>query len=209
MDILGIGSFFTSVGNIILYSLIALAVVTVLAFLLKYRSTRILTLYVLSFAIIVAGIISTVQIVKTLDIKSQEIGSAYQVEAVQDYKVISEFELTYVDFETEDYVNYSATVLRTPENFNGVDKDYIMLLNESPAYINNVYAGKMDSSFSLNFYNSEETVLSTADVRVVIEYLAKETRITITMKNINSSVSYMNSYMELNGMTLKVIERGI
>lgn len=208
MDILGLGSFFESVGKIILYVLIALAVVTVLAFLLKHKSTRTFTLYGLSIVIIFAGILSTVKIIKTFDIYSKEIGSAYTVEVVKDYDTISEFELTYIDLDSDDLINYSVVEHRPAEEFNGKDKDYIMLLNENPAYTNYVFAGKMDSTFALNFYNSEENVLSTAEIRVVIEYLAKETRITITMVNTNASVSYLNSYMELNGMTLKVVERG-
>lgn len=207
INLLSISGFFNSIGKIILYSLIAVAVVFVLVLLLKNTSTRRITLYALSAIIIVVGVISCFKIQSTLDIKSQEVGTAIYIEEKQDYDVISTFDIGSMSFEAEDYETYKNISSFKPETFNGTDKDYKMLINDRPADKNNVYAGKIESEFVFNFYNTDDSVLSTAKINIVVEYLAKETRVTTIMKNENSSVSYFDSFMEINGLVIKVVER--
>lgn len=203
--LLDISTVFKSIGKIIGLALVGVVVIILLVLLLRFKETRKLTLYALSVIIITFGIISCVNIKSTFDTKSKEIGSAFHLEQKYNYNIIAEFDFGTIEFDSDDNVNYKNIKSEKTRAFNGVDKNYIMLFNGEPADINNVSAGKMDSTFKFTFYDTEEKVLAIAEVRIVIEFLAKETRITTTMKNTNSSVSYMDSYMEINGCIIKII----
>lgn len=205
--LLNISTTFQSVGKIIGLALIGVVVIILLVLLLKFKETRKLTLYALAVVIITFGIISCVNIKNTLDIKSKEIGSAFHLEQKYDYNVIAEFDFGTLDFDSDDNVNYKSVISEKARVFNGIDKDYVMLFNGNPADVNNVSAGKIDSIFKFTFYDTEEKTLSIAEVRIVIEFLSKETRVTTTIKNTNSCVSYMDSYMEINGCIIKIIGR--
>ncbi len=202
----GLSSFFGSIGKIIIYAVIGIAIIIGLVMLFKHDQTRKYTLYALSIIIIVAGVISCFKIRSTLDIGSREIGTAIHIEMKKDYNVVSEFDLTQISFDSSDFINYKSVISKSSEKFNGTDKNYMAMINEMPAIKTECSAGKVDSTFVINFYDTEEKVLSTAELRIIIEYLSKETRITVSMKNINASVSYFDAYMEINGFLLKVVE---
>ena len=199
-------NFISSIFKIILISIIAIVIIYCLILLLKNSSSRKITLYVLSVIVIFSGVFSFFQIKKTLDYCSREIGSAYHIEMHEDYSIISQYDLTQLSLDTEDNLNYKCVISKSPENYNGIDKNYKMLINEIPATSNVCSAGKVESVFLLNYYNTDNEILSTSEIRVIIEYLTRETRITFTTKNINYSVSYLDTYLEINGLFLKVVE---
>lgn len=194
-------------GNILIYGLIALVVIFCLVLLLKFKPTRKFTLYALSIIIIFSGGFCSYLTYDILNTHSQEIGHAYHIEYVEDYTIISEFQYGYIDFESEDNINYKNISSYKAQEFNGTDKDYVVLINNLPADYNEVLPGKVLATINLNFYDVNGNVTATIKIDINIEYLSKETSVKINAQNKNNSISYLSTYMEINGVDIKVIAR--
>lgn len=164
--------------------------------------------YIICFALIVVGVFCSIELVDMFNKKSQEFGTAITIETKNDYEEISKFDYGSIEFDTEDYVNFTNISVFEPIQFDGKDKNYLLLLNSQPA--NNIVLtnGKISGDITLSFYNLDGTKATTAKLNVVIEYYASQTKVTITTKNENDSVAYLTTYMEINGAVLKVVERG-
>ena len=91
--------------------------------------------------------------------------------------------------------------------FDGENKDYILLFNDQPAVNTVVTNGKVVGDVNLVFYGLDGEVVSKAELNFVIEYFASQTKVTTTITNVNDSVSYLETYMGINGAILKVVER--
>ena len=91
--------------------------------------------------------------------------------------------------------------------FDGKDKDYILLFNDQPAVNTVVTNGKVVGDVNLVFYGLEGEKVSKAELHFVVEYFASQTKVTTTITNENDSVAYLETYMGINGAILKVVER--
>lgn len=163
--------------------------------------------YVICFALIIAGLFSMIALVDIFDVHSKEYGSAIILETKIDYDDISKFDLT-IDLDTTDYVNYSCIIVKDPIEFDGKNKDYLLLFNNQPANNMVVTNGKVCGDFTISFYDLEGVKVSTAKLDVIVEYYTSQIKITITTKNENDSIAYLATYMDINGAVLRVAERG-
>lgn len=163
--------------------------------------------YFICFILIAVGVFSSVELIKIFNVKSQEYGTAITIETMNNYKEISRFDYGVIAFDTEDYEKYSNITVFEPENFNGQNKDYVILFNDNMLDNIVVSNGKISGTLNLRFYDVDGNIITTSSLNFIIEYLSQGTRVTCTTTNSNQSVSYFNTYMELNGAVLKVVER--
>lgn len=165
--------------------------------------------YVICFILIVCGAFCSVQLVKLFNVSSKEYGTAITIETKNDYNEFVKFDYGSVSFDTEDYIHYVNVSTFANMDFNGNEKDYILLFNGQP--LNNLVKsnGRISATLNLEFYDLQGEVCSTANVDFCVEFYARETKVTISMINSNNSVSYFNSYLEINGAVLKIVERGV
>ena len=70
-------------------------------------------------------------------------------------------------------------------------------------------AGRISGDIAINFYNLDGQLITTADLNFVVEYQASNTKVTATITNVGDSVSYLNTYMEINGAILRVVNQEI
>lgn len=161
--------------------------------------------YLLMAAIIIVGIFCTAKLVKLFSVSSQEVGTAIVTEKNKqaDYR----YDLGEIILENIDANTYAITYNLGAEAFNGTDSEFLVEINGEPTTNLQVNAGSLEFDYILKFkgLNAEELTQSTLHMR--IEYLTSGTRIKLSMKNINNSVSFLSSYSTLNGFVVEVYKR--
>lgn len=164
--------------------------------------------YLLCFILIVAGVFCSIELVKMFNVKSAEYGSIVTIETKNDYTVVSRFDYGNLVLETDDYVNFTNISSFEPTEFNGKENDYTILFNDNP--LNNVVlnAGKISGDLNLCFYDLNGDVDVTSNLHVLIEYYSNNTKVTLSMENVDNSVGYFTSYTNINGAVVKVVQRG-
>ncbi len=164
--------------------------------------------YLICAVLIVVGIFSSIELIEIFNVSSKEYGTAITIETKNDYEEISKFDFGSLSFDTEDYVNYTNVSTYAPIAFDGSNEDYLILFNGQPA--NNIVlnSGKISGSVSIAFYDLNGDVVSVADLNVIVEYYASGTKVTLSIENVNNSVSYLTTYTNINGAVLKVVKRG-
>ena len=163
--------------------------------------------YILCFVLIIVGIFSSIKLVKLFNISSQEYGTAVTIETKNDYDEISKFDFGSIGFISSDNVNFSNVTSFSPQEFDGKNKDYVLLFNDQIAVNTVVSSGKVIGDINLLFYGLEGENVSKAELHFVVEYYAGQTKVTVTTKNSNDSMAYLETYMSINGAVLKVVER--
>lgn len=163
--------------------------------------------YILCFTLIFIGIFSSVKLVKLFNISSKEYGTAVTIETKNNYDEISKFDFGSIAFISSDNVNFSNITSFSPQEFNGENKNYFLLFNDQMAINTIVSSGKIAGDINLLFYSVEGENVSKAEMHFIIEYYAGQTKVTVTTKNTNDSIAYLETYMSINGAVLKVVER--
>lgn len=165
--------------------------------------------YLICFILIIVGIFCSIELVDLLNVKSGEYGYPITFETQNNYEIVSRFDYGTIGFDTEDYINYSNVSVFEPTDFNGKNTEYEMFFNDTP--LNNVVvsAGRISGNVDIVFYDLDGQEITTANLYFNVEYLASGTKVTTEITNTNNSVSYLNSYMELNGAVLKIMTKGV
>lgn len=164
--------------------------------------------YIICFVLIFVGIFSTMELVKLFNVKSAEYGTVITIETKNDYTEVSKFDYGSLSFDTEDYQNFTNISTFAPQDFNGKQNDYTILVNGNPTSNVIVNAGKISGDLTLTFYGLNGDAVSTAELHILIEYYASGTKVTLTLQNSNDSVAYFTTYTNINGAVIKVVQRG-
>ncbi len=166
--------------------------------------------YLLCCVLIIGGFFSAINMFDIWSRTSGVYGSPSSIETQNDYTVISKFDNGVFSFETDDYVNYEFTETYAPvDEFNGLTHDYALLFNDNLISDVEFYAGKIVATYSMNIYDLQGDKVCEPVLNILIEYFDSQTVLTITTKNENSSIAYLEQYMNYNGAILKVVERGV
>ena len=163
--------------------------------------------YLVCAVLIVVGIFSSIEFVEMFNVASKEYGTTITIETKNNYDEIAKYDFGTIGLDSEDYITFSNVTTFAPMEFDGENKDYILLFNDQPAVNTVVTNGKVVGDVNLVFYGLDGEVVSKAELNFVIEYFASQTKVTTTIKNNNDSVSYLETYMGINGAILKVVER--
>lgn len=162
--------------------------------------------YLICFVLIIFGVLSLIDLTEMFNKQSKEYGSAIIFN--KDYTEFAKFDLGIIDFSSVDTVNYTFIQTYGSLEFDGNENDYELSFNSQPFTQVKIYPGRIEATLNLYFDNSSGERIATSNLNFNIEFLSSETRITITTKNENSSISYLYSYMEINGSTLRILKRG-
>lgn len=157
-------------------------------------------------ALIIAGIVCSIELIQIFGVKSETHGEIQTIEKIQDYREFGEYDIGLIEFERNGSV-YTAQVVQEAKAFNGLEKDYTMLVNDSPVTDVEVTNGTISGVFSKSFYNTDGSLKTTAELEIVVTYTAKQTTINFKIENKNDSISNFQAYQQFNGFVLKVVER--
>ncbi len=165
--------------------------------------------YPICIIFIVTGLFSIFKLSGIWSETSSVYGTLTTLETKADYSV--EYKHDYggvIEFETENYVTYTNEILDEAMSFDGTQGSYTILFNDILATNVKVYAGSISGDIVLHFYSTTGELVSTLNMNVVITFTAASTRVALVVENEDSSISYLNAYMQIYGSILKVVERG-
>jgi len=166
--------------------------------------------YVICVVVIICGVFCAFGLVNLFDKQSLEYGQALLLNKQENYSEISKFDSTLLyDFYSDDNLNYKSQATFNSQKFDGTDKDYVITVNSQLVNDIELSSGKISGKLVLVFYDTDGEKTSTANVNILIEYLSSETRVSISIKNEQDSVAYLNSYIDINGFVICVNERSI
>lgn len=165
--------------------------------------------YIICAVLIIIGSFCTVELVNIFDVQSGEYGTVFVYETPYKYDEFSRFDFGRIDFDSQDYQKYQSITVHDSQEFDGTKNNYTLFFNDQP--LNHVVqtAGRISGDLAIKFYDLDGQIITTADLNFVIEYQASNTKVTITITNVNDSVSYLNTYMEINGAILRVVNKAV
>ena len=164
--------------------------------------------YLICFVLIFVGIFSCSELFKMFNLKSAEYGNVVTIETKNDYIEVSKFDYGLLSFDSEDYITFTNISTYAPTEFDGRNNDYTILLNDCP--VNNVVvsAGKISGEFLKNFYDNNGDLITTSTMSILVDYSESETEVSLSIENVDDSVSYLMSYINIHGVVIKVVQRG-
>lgn len=165
--------------------------------------------YLICGLLILLGVFSLVRLTTIMKTESADYGTVITIETKNDYNEVSKFDLGHLDFTTSDKKTFSTMKTFAPEDFDGTSGNYALLFDGNVSNNTQVSNGSVRGTFDLAFYGVDGEELSIAKLNVEIIYTATETKVILSIDNVNDSVSYLNVYTELNGAVFKVVERSV
>ena len=163
--------------------------------------------YLICGVLIIAGFFCGMNMFNVWSRTSSVVGSPTTIETENDYEIVAKFDCGTMALETDDYTNYSCTLSFGAVDFNGEDSDYILLINDNLISDVTFYPGRVNTTYTLNFYNTSGESVSTLNLNIDIEFYDSNTVLTFNMTNENNSYAYFQQYLNYNGLIIKICER--
>ena len=165
--------------------------------------------YIFCVIVIVVGAFCFMNILDTFSIKSGEYGTAVNIITKNNYDEVSRYDYGSLSFDTKDNVNYENKSSFIPTKFNGKENRYILLFNDNLVTNLEVSSGSISGEFTKNYYDTNGELITTSNLKILVEFLETEVRVTMLITNTNDSVSYLSTYTNINGAVLKVVKSGV
>ena len=164
-------------------------------------------LYLAAFVLIVAGVFCGIRLYKEVKAESYvngsiDISNRFSQES---FHYSSTSVVFYHDLydDTETYT-FTKDLLKT-ENFDGLENEYCVTLNEYILLDSQITAGTVFSTLCIDFYNTGGDIICSASMQIKIEFLSNKTALSFTTKG-NEQASFLEQYFADNGIRLKVVQ---
>lgn len=164
-------------------------------------------LYVLAFALIVAGVFCGIRLYKEVTAKSYVNGSIdISNRFSQDSFVYSSNSVVFYHDLYDDTGTYTfeKDLLKT-ENFDGVKNRYKLVMNDYVLLDTQISAGTVFSALAIDFYDTNGEIVCSATMDISIKFLSNKTVISFVTHG-NENASFLEQYFADNGIRLKVVE---
>ena len=162
--------------------------------------------YVICFLLIIAGIVSGLNLSSIWSQESKVVGIPITIESQNNFEQLCKFDESLM-FETEDYVNYVSITNYSHYDFDGASNSYSLLFNDNLVDSAEFGAGEIKVTITINFYSTTGELASVVDLNVDVLFYEDNTQVTITTINENNSYAYLTRFILNNGFVLKVVER--
>lgn len=163
--------------------------------------------YLICGVLIIAGFFCGMNMFNVWSRTSSVEGSPTTIETENDYSIVAKFDCGMLALETDDNQNYSGGLSFGAIDFDGTEKEYILLINDNLISDVSFEAGKVDATYTLNFYNTSGESVSTLNLNIDIEFYDSNTVLTFNMTNESNSYAYFQQYLNYNGLIIKICER--
>ena len=163
--------------------------------------------YLVCGILIIAGFFCALNLVDVWSRTSGVEGSPTTIETENNYEIVAKFDCGTMALDTDDYANYTGGLSFGAVDFDGTEKEYILLINDNLISNVNFQAGKVDTTYTINFYNTSGELASTLDLLIDIEFYDSNTVVNFNMTNANDSYAYFQQYLNYNGLIIKICER--
>lgn len=164
-------------------------------------------LYILAFALMVAGVFCGLQLYKEIKAESYVNGSIDISNRFSQESFIytSTSVVFYHDLYDDTDTYYFEKELLKTENFDGEHQKYNVLLNDYLLLNADIKAGSVYATVYLDFYNTEGAIVNSAEMKLSVKFLSGKTQLTLaTTGNVNAS--FLEQYFTDNGIRLQIIE---
>jgi hypothetical protein len=161
--------------------------------------------YIICFILIFVGTICGMRFYKEVKAKSYINGSInIQNQFTQESFNYSASELT---FYTNDNTNYTFEKnLLKVEDFNGVKKNYEVLLNGKTILEPTINAGSVYANVTMNFYDTYGDLICTPTLSIEINFLSNKTVLKLSCVG-TEEASFLEQYFSDNGIRLQINEK--
>lgn len=203
---LGLFGFFNKATNIILFSIIGLAIIVGIILMLKFPASRKVMLYIFSVIIIIIGGLSGVGLYKDITAKSYVVGSLdYDYLTTQESFIYAKSSIIFYEQENVNNGYYYEDNIERIDDFNGKTHNYLVKLNDYIIKDVTINAGSVYFVVFIDFHDTEDNVVNSSRLDISIKFLNDKTNIKMltTLKD----VSYLEDYFSNYGFVLKLVEQ--
>ncbi len=149
-----------------------------------------LSQYIFCVIVIVVGAFCFMNILETLSIKSGEYEYAVNIIIKKNYNEVSRYDYCSLSFDTEDNVNYENKSSFVPTKFNGKENKYILLFNNYLVINLEISSVSISGDFIKNYYDINGELITTSNLKILVEFLETEVRVIMLITNTNDIVYF-------------------
>ena len=171
------------------------------------RTIGLVILYILAFALIVAGVFCGIRLYKEVKAESYvngsiDISNRFSQES---FKYTSTSVVFYHDlYDDTDTYSFEKDLLKA-ENFDGESKKYNVVLNDYILLNCDIKAGSVCATVDMDFYDTDGQIANSAVLKISVKFLSGKTRLTLaTTGSVNAQ--FLEQYFTDNGIRLQIIE---
>lgn len=107
-------------------------------------------------------------------------------------------------YDDTDTYYFSAELLKV-DDFNGMEKEYQVKLNDFILLNADIKAGSVFSTITMDFYDTEGAVVCSSTMDISIQFLSSKTQLRLATIG-QENASFLEQYFSDNGIRLRVIE---
>ena len=163
--------------------------------------------YLICFILIIVGVFCSIELYKDVKAESYVNGSIdiSNKFSQESFNYSSTSVIFYHDlYDDTDTYTFEKELLKV-EDFNGKEKEYKLILNDYVLLDAEFNSGSVFSTFVIDFYNTEGSIICNAEMKMSIKFLSNKTQLTLSTVGEDNS-SFLEQYFSDNGIRLKVIE---
>ena len=206
-NMLGLGEFFNSIGNVILTGVIVVVLIVCIVVALKFKEARAILGYFFATVLIVSGVFCGIGCYKEIKSESYINGSInIENKLYSDTFVYGSNDIVFYEKQQEnkDTTYYYLKEFVPVENFNGEDKTYNVYLNDYLLDCD-IKGGSIFSLFEMNFYGVDGELDHSGTLNLSIQFLSNKTVLKLETVNKTSS-EYFSNYFKNKGFFIEVSE---
>lgn len=163
--------------------------------------------YLICFILIIVGVFCSIELYKEVKAESYINGSidiSNQFEA-ESFNYSSTSVVFYHDlYDDTNTYTFDKELIKV-EDFDGKNKKYNVVLNDYILLDTEFNSGSIFSTFEIDFYNTEGSIICNAEMKISIKFLSNKTQLTLTTVG-KECASFLEQYFADNGIRLRVVE---
>jgi len=163
--------------------------------------------YLFCFILIVVGVFCGIELYKEVKAESYVNG---QIDISNKFSQESfNYSSTSVTFyhdlydDTEIY-SFEKDLLKV-DDFNGLEKEYQIILNDYILIGSEINAGSVFSTITMDFYDTEGQMIHQSTMQISIQFLSNKTQLSLATTG-ESSAKFLEQYFADNGIRLRILE---
>jgi len=91
------------------------------------------------------------------------------------------------------------------DDFNGLEKEYQIILNDYILIGSEINAGSVFSTITMDFYDTEGQMIHQSTMQISIQFLSNKTQLSLATTG-ESSAKFLEQYFADNGIRLRILE---
>ena len=163
--------------------------------------------YIICFILIVVGVFCGIELYREVKAESYingsiDISNKFSQES---FNYSSTSVVFYHDlYDDTDTYSFEKDLLKV-DDFNGVKKQYKVVLNDYVLIGSEINAGSIFSVVNMDFYDTNGNIVCNSTMKISIQFLSNKTQLTLVTIG-QESASFLEQYFSDNGIRLRVIE---